>query len=70
MSRLHRTIVEECWRAALARYLYPRWKPASSAKLERYLGSYDFDRDHTGRRLARGRVLAEIVYGARKTEVR
>jgi hypothetical protein len=69
VEALHRTILEECWRPAFARYLYPRYTPASGAKLERYLDSYDFDGARTGR-LTHGRVPAEIVYGARKTEVR
>ena len=33
--------------------------------LDQYLDYYDFDGAHTGR-LTRGRVAAEIVYGANK----
>jgi hypothetical protein len=33
--------------------------------LEQWLRFYDFERAHTGR-LTRGRIPAEIVYGARK----
>ncbi len=38
-------------------------------ELERYLSYYNFDRAHTGR-LTRGRIPADIVYGARKMEAR
>jgi hypothetical protein len=34
--------------------------------LDEYLHDYNFDRAHTGR-LTRGRVPADIVFGARKT---
>lgn len=68
VEALHKTILEECWRPAFARYLYPRYT-GLKRELERYVGYYDFDRAHNGR-LTRGRVPAEIVYGARKMEVR
>jgi hypothetical protein len=37
--------------------------------VEQWLHYYDFDRAHTGR-LTRGRIPAEIVYGARKVKAR
>ena len=39
---------------------------ALSQDLEDYLDEYNVDRAHTGR-LTQGRVPADIVYGARKT---
>ena len=42
---------------------------ASSANSSRYLSYYNNDRAHTGR-LTRGRVPADLVYGARKMELR
>ena len=48
VEALHKTILEECWRPAFARHLYPRYS-ALSRELERYLSYYDFDRTHHGR---------------------
>ena len=64
VERLHRTILEECWRAAFARYLYVRFT-GLRRDLEHYLHGYNFDRVHHGR-LTQGRIPADIVYGARK----
>jgi transposase InsO family protein len=61
-------ILEECWRPAFARYLYPRY-PGLRRELERYLTDYNHDRVHHGR-LTNGRIPADIVYGARKMEAR
>jgi hypothetical protein len=49
---------------AFARYLHPRYS-SLKRELERYLAYYDFDRVHHGR-LTRGRIPADIVYGANK----
>jgi transposase InsO family protein len=68
VEALHKTILEECWRPAFARYLYPRYT-GLRRELDTYLAYYNFDRVHTGR-LTRGRIPADIVYGARKMEVR
>jgi transposase InsO family protein len=68
VEALHRTILEECWRPAFARYLHVRFT-GLKRDLDRYLAYYDFERAHTGR-LTRGRVPAEIVYGARKVKAR
>jgi transposase InsO family protein len=68
VEALHRLILEECWRPAFARYLYPRYS-GLKRELERYLTDYNFDRVHHGR-LTNGRIPAEIVYGARKMEAR
>jgi transposase InsO family protein len=64
VERLQLTILEECWRPAFARALAPK-STALKQDLDQYLHTYNFDRAHTGR-LTRGRVPAEIVYGARK----
>ncbi len=45
---------------------------SSSARrrdLDDYLNFYDYERPHTGR-LTRGRISAEIVYGASKVKAR
>jgi transposase InsO family protein len=68
VEALQRTILEECWRPAFARYLQVRFT-GLKRDLARYLDYYDFDRAHTGR-LTRGRIPGEIVYGAGKVRVR
>jgi transposase InsO family protein len=68
VEALHRLILEECWRPAFARYLYPRYT-GLKRELERYLADYNYDRVHHGR-LTNGRIPADIVYGARKMEAR
>jgi transposase InsO family protein len=68
VEALHKTILDECWRPAFARFLYLRFR-GLKRELEQYLAYYNFDRAHTGR-LTRGRIPADIVYGARKMEAR
>ena len=68
VEALHRTILEECWRPAFARYLQVRLQ-GLRRDLADYLRYYNLERAHTGR-LTRGRAPAEIVYGARKMEAR
>ena len=68
VESLHRTILEECWRSSFARYLHVRFT-GLKRDLEQYLRYYNVDRAHTGR-LTRGRIPAEIVYGARKVKAR
>lgn len=68
VERVQLTILEECWRPAFARSLVPR-SSALRQDLHEYLIDYNYDRAHTGR-LTRGRVPADIVYGARKTSPR
>jgi transposase InsO family protein len=65
VERLQLTILEECWRPSFARSLVPKMT-ALQRDLDEYLQTYNFDRAHTGR-LTRGRVPADIVFGARKT---
>ncbi len=68
VEALHRLILEECWRPAFARYLYPRYT-GLKRELDRYLADYNYDRVHHGR-LTNGRIPGDIVYGARKMEAR
>jgi transposase InsO family protein len=65
VERVQLTILEECWRPAFARSLVPK-KTALEHDLRHYLHTYNHDRAHTGR-LTQGRVPADILYGARKT---
>jgi transposase InsO family protein len=65
VERLQLTILEECWRPSFARSLVPKMT-ALQRDLDEYLQTYNFDRAHTGR-LTKGRVPADIVFGARKT---
>jgi transposase InsO family protein len=65
VERLQLTILEECWRPSFARSLAPK-TTALQRDLDEYLADYNHDRAHTGR-LTKGRVPADIVFGARKT---
>lgn len=68
VEALHRLILEECWRPAFARYLHVRFT-GLKRDLADYVDDYNFHRVHNGR-LTRGRIPAEIVYGARKVKTR
>ena len=68
VESLHKTILEECWRPAFARYLHVRFQ-GLRRDLNDYLRYYNHERAHTGR-LTHGRTPADIVYGARKMEAR
>jgi transposase InsO family protein len=68
VERLHRTILEECWRPAFARFLQVRYS-GLKRHLDSYLRYYNLERAHTGR-LTRGRVPADLIYPARKMEPR
>jgi len=68
VERLHRTILEECWRPAFARYIYVRYT-GLRRELAAYLSYYNHHRAHTGRTTA-GQCPADLVYGARKMEPR
>jgi hypothetical protein len=65
VERLQLTILEECWRPSFARSLAPK-VTALDRDLEEYLDYFNFDRIHNGR-LTKGRIPADIVFGARKT---
>lgn len=64
VERVQSTILEECWRPAFSRSLAPKIT-ALKRDLDEYLDYYNTDRAHTGR-LTKGRVPADIVFGARK----
>ena len=68
VEALHKTILDECWRPAFARYLYPRYS-GLRRELDTYLRFYNHDRVHHGR-LTRGQIPADLVYRARKMEAR
>ena len=68
VEALHKTILDECWRPAFARYIQPRLT-GLRRELNTYLRFYNYDRVHHGR-LTRGQIPADIVYGARKMKVR
>ncbi|HZI91308.1 MAG TPA: helix-turn-helix domain-containing protein [Thermoleophilaceae bacterium] len=68
VEALHKTILDECWRPAFARYLHPRYT-GLRRELDTYLAFYNHDRVHHGR-LTRGQIPADIVYGAKKMERR
>ena len=66
VERLHRTILEECWRPAFARFLQVRYS-GLKRQLDSYLNDYNHDREHHGR-ITKGRRPADLVYGANKME--
>jgi transposase len=68
VEALHKTILDERWRPAFARYLHPRLA-GLRRELNTYLRFYNHDRVHHGR-LTQGRIPADIVYRARKMEAR
>ena len=68
VERLHRTILEDCWRPAFARYLQVRLT-GLRRELEVFLDDYNHRRAHDGRH-TRGRPPADLVYGASKMEAR
>jgi transposase InsO family protein len=68
VERLHRTLLEECWRPAFARFMQVRYR-GLQRELAESLRFYNYQRAHTGR-ITAGRCPAELVYGARKMEPR
>jgi transposase InsO family protein len=68
VEALHKTILDECWRPAFARYMQPSLT-GLRRELDTYLRFYNYDRVHNGR-LTRGQIPADLVYGARKMEAR
>jgi len=63
VERVQRTILEECWKPAFARYLIPKYM-GLRRELVRYLELYNYDRAHNGR-LTRGRTPAEVLGAAK-----
>ena len=68
VERLHRTILEECWRPAFARYMQVRYR-GLQRDLRTYLTYYNTDRAHNGR-ITAGRTPTDVIYGARKMQPR
>jgi transposase InsO family protein len=64
VERLQRTILDECWRPAFARFLQVRYS-GLKRHLDSYLHYYNHERAHTGR-FTRGRAPADLVYPAPK----
>ena len=64
VEALDRLILEEYWRPAFARYLKVRFTGVQ-CNLKAFIDADDYDRPHHGR-LTRGRIPADIVYGACK----
>jgi transposase InsO family protein len=64
VEALHKTILDECWRPAFARYYYPRLS-GLRRDLDSYLHHYNTDRVHHGR-LTRGRIPTDIIHAAHK----
>lgn len=58
-----RTVLEECWKPAFARYLVPKYT-GLRRELERYLEYYNFERTHNGR-LTKGRTPASVLGAAK-----
>ncbi len=59
VERVQRTILDECWRPAFARYLIPKFT-GLRLDLQRYLSYYNQDRAHNGR-LTRGRTPEDVI---------
>ncbi|MFQ5880681.1 MAG: integrase core domain-containing protein, partial [Dehalococcoidia bacterium] len=59
VERVQRTILEECWRPAFARYLIPKYT-GLRLDLQRYLRYYNQDRVHTGR-ITNGRTPEAVL---------
>jgi transposase InsO family protein len=64
VENLQKTILDECWRPAFARALYPSLS-GLKRDLTDYLQTYNYDRIHRGR-LTRGMIPADIIDPARK----
>jgi transposase len=64
VEALHKTILDECWRPAFARYMHPALT-GLRRELDSYLSFYNNDRVHHGR-LTSGQIPVDIIYGARK----
>ncbi len=59
VERVQRTILDECWKPAFARYLIPKLT-GLRLDLDRYLDYYNTDRAHTGR-WNRGRTPDQVL---------
>ena len=68
IERAQRTVLEECWRPAFARYLTPKLT-GLRRDLEAFLGYYNADRAHNGRH-TRGRTPEQVLGKAAMWEPR
>jgi transposase len=68
VERLHKTILDECWRPSFARYLHIRYG-GLQRDLAQYIQLYNTDRAHTGR-ITKGRIPADIIDPAYKIRPR
>lgn len=59
VERVQRTVLEECWKPAFARYLIPKYT-GLRRDLEQYLRYYNQERAHTGR-WTNGRTPDEVL---------
>jgi transposase InsO family protein len=59
VERVQKTILDECWKPAFARFLIPKYT-GLRLDLERYLRYYNADRAHTGR-WNKGRTPEEVL---------
>ena len=59
VERVQRTVLEECWRPAFARYLIPKLT-GLRRELDRFLWTYNHDRAHNGR-ITQGRTPDEVL---------
>lgn len=59
VERVQRTILEECWKPAFARFLIPKYT-GLRLDLERYMRYYNTDRAHTGR-WTKGRTPEQVL---------
>ena len=63
VERVQRTILDECWKPAFARYLVPKYM-GLRRELVRYLELYNHDRTHNGRH-TKGRIPVEVLGAAK-----
>jgi transposase InsO family protein len=59
VERAHKTILDECWKPAFARYLIPKYT-GLRLDLDRFVRLYNTDRPHRGRH-TKGRIPQEII---------
>jgi transposase InsO family protein len=68
VERLHKTILDECWRPSFARYLHITLG-GLRRDLDQYITFYNTDRTHNGR-ITKGRIPADIIDPAHKMRPR
>ena len=68
VERLHKTILDECWRPSFARYLHIT-TTGLRRDLATYIAYYNTDRTHNGR-ITKGRIPTDIIDPAHKMRPR